>query len=93
MVQVWDLASGRARRTCEGHTDWVHSVALSSDGRRVLSGSEDGTTRLWDTETGVERCRCEGHTAGVTSVALTDDGRLALSGSKDGTAKLWELPG
>lgn len=31
-----------------GHTDAVYSIALSSDGRTVLSGGRDATLRLWE---------------------------------------------
>ena len=30
-----------------GHRLWVSSVAVSSDGRWIASGSQDGTIRLW----------------------------------------------
>jgi WD40 repeat protein len=44
---LWDVDSGQAREF-RGHTDWVNSVALSSDCRHGLSGSADHTVRWWD---------------------------------------------
>ena len=31
-----------------GHADWVSGLALSPDGKRIASGSLDGTVRLWN---------------------------------------------
>ncbi|KAG2117466.1 hypothetical protein DEU56DRAFT_748096 [Suillus clintonianus] len=33
-----------------GHTDSVRSVAISPDGKRIVSGSWDKTIRVWDIE-------------------------------------------
>jgi WD40 repeat protein len=63
-----------------GHTNYVRSVAFSPDGRRGLSGSDDGTLRLWDLETGEEVCRFTGHRDLVYGVAFAPDGRRILSG-------------
>ena len=54
------------------------SVALSSDGRRALSGSLDRTMRLWDTESGKE-LKCRGAWV-MQSCAwrLLSDGRCAF---------------
>ena len=35
-----------------GHTDRVYSVGFSSDSKRIVSGSKDGTIRIWDAVTG-----------------------------------------
>jgi WD40 repeat protein len=50
---VWDLGTGRCKRTLEGHTDLVTALALTGDGRAVL-GFEDRTLRVLDLDTG--RC-------------------------------------
>jgi hypothetical protein len=37
-----------------GHSDTVLSVALSRDGKRAASGSEDRLVKIWNAETGAE---------------------------------------
>ena len=43
--RIWDLESGACRSTLQGHTNWVYSVAISTDGKTVVSGSHDYTVR------------------------------------------------
>ena len=68
---------------CEltGHTGWVHSIAVSPDGKWAASGSEDKTVKIWDLETDECRSTLEGHTNRVWTVAVTPDGTRVLSGS------------
>ena len=42
---MWDLASGEVKSTLKGHTDTVRSVAISPDGKTIVSGSYDNTVR------------------------------------------------
>ena len=72
------------------HSMRISSIALSADGKRVLTGSKDNTVKLWETSTGAMLRTFEGHTDPVNSVALSGDGRQALSGSDDKTLKLWD---
>ena len=41
-------------RTLAGHSGFVSSVAISADGKRVVSGSSDKTVKIWDVETSTE---------------------------------------
>lgn len=90
-VRLWALESGRELRRFEGHADLIWSIALSPDGRRALSGSEDNTVRLWEVGSGRTIFCLRGHTGWSWSVAFSPDGRRALSGSDDKTLRLWNL--
>jgi WD40 repeat protein len=73
-----------------GHTSGVSSVALSSDGSRIVSGSDDRTVRIWDAASGTVQHTLEGHTYRVTSVAFSSDGLRIVSGSADETVRIWD---
>ncbi|KJA17515.1 hypothetical protein HYPSUDRAFT_124978, partial [Hypholoma sublateritium FD-334 SS-4] len=79
----------------KGHTSNVTSVALSTDGRQIASGSSDKTVRIWDLETGKQVGEpFRGHTDYVYlqySVAFSPDGRRVVSGSGDETLRIWDL--
>jgi WD40 repeat protein len=85
-----DAHDGRLLRSLEGHTAGVFAVALSPDGRTIVSGSFDRTVKVWDARDGRLRRSLEGHTDGVIAVALSPDGSTIVSGSDDRTVKVWD---
>jgi WD40 repeat protein len=66
-------------------------VAVTPDGRRAVSASDDRTLKVWELETGRELHTLEGHAFPVKAVAVAPDGRRAVSASVDRTLKVWEL--
>ncbi|HZE17591.1 MAG TPA: WD40 repeat domain-containing protein [Mycobacterium sp.] len=47
-LRVWDAGTGLpVGAPLTGHPNWVTSVALSPDGKLIVSGSADNTLRLW----------------------------------------------
>jgi len=71
--------------------DFVNTVALSNDGHRAVSGSDDKTIKVWDLAQGTCERSLEGHAFYVNCVVLSPDGRHIMSGSSDHTAKLWDI--
>jgi len=80
--KLQDAATGRPIRTYEGHTDAVNTVAFSSDGAFVLSGSKDKTVKLWDAASGRLVRTFEGHTAAIDEVEFAPGGERVLSSSR-----------
>ncbi|MFP5272998.1 WD40 repeat domain-containing protein [Coleofasciculus sp.] len=73
------------RRTLTGHSAVVNSVAVTPDGKRVVSGAEDYTLKVWDLETRKivasfkgdgELLACAVAPDGITIVAGEASGRL-----------------
>ncbi len=82
---------GRLIRTLQGHSDWVNAVAVTPDGFRAISASDDRTVKVWDLLSGIEVLSFEGHQDFVTSVAVTPDGQRAITGSEDQAIEVWDL--
>jgi WD40 repeat protein len=74
------------RFVLRGHTDYVLSLAVSGDGRRLVSGAMDETVRVWDAGTGRKVAVLRGEL--VISVAISPDGRRLYIGSKAGTIRM-----
>lgn len=95
----WDLRSweydylhtqfeGKSGNTLYGHSGRVTSVAVSPDGTRIVSGSNDGTLRVWSVETGEELLLLGGLIGPVAKVAFSPNGN-EVSCSDHNTVTVW----
>ena len=92
-ITVWDAQTWEEVATLAGHTEAVTACAYSSDGRRIVTASEDTTLKVWDAESGEEIATLSGHTWHVNACAYSPDGRRIVSGSCDRTLKVWDAEG
>ncbi len=91
-VSEWAYASPVQLRQFN-HGGPVYAVAISRDGKTVVSGSTDQTVRIWDATTGQQRFQLNGHVGAVHAVALTPDESLIVSSGADKTIRLWDVAG
>lgn len=82
-------------QTLSGHNKYVTSLAMTPNGKFIVSGSADSTLCIYQRSlvTGqyFSMDCVPGHTDEITSVAISADASRIVSGSKDGTIKVWEL--
>jgi hypothetical protein len=74
----------------QGHQAGVDRIALSPDGRLLVSGALDRTVRIWDVATGQELRRMD-HPDTVHHVAFAPDGRTVASACMDRVARVWDV--
>jgi WD40 repeat protein len=100
-IHIWKLGvPWRCVKTILHNKKGVASVAVSKNGRKIVSGSSDYTVRIFDTETGEEDACLLGHeglvrcviilpAADTTGAADDDDMDAIVSTGYDGRTILW----
>src|SRR5262249_15405297 len=72
------------------HNGAVLHVAFSSDSRRLLTASPDGTARLWDATTG-QPIAVLPHPGSVWYAVFAADGNSIITGCEDASVRVWPL--
>jgi WD40 repeat protein len=85
-AQKWECV-----KTLIAHTWVIYGVAITPDGKNIVSCSEDETIKIWNLETGELEKTLTGHSGEVLAIAISSDGQTIVSGSYDKTVRLWNL--
>ena len=88
-LRLWSTESGEEVRSFNINGS-VRSMAISSDGRYVVTASSDEGVQLWSVNTGEELQRFEEYADFLTQVVISSDSRYLLISSFK-TACLWIL--
>ncbi len=75
--------------TLTNHAAGINAVCFSSDGKSMMTGSDDQKIKIWATDTWREVASLTGHDAAVWTLAVSPSGDLLASGSSDNTIRLW----
>jgi WD40 repeat protein len=92
---LWQIPSGKEWATLKlkaKETNLEVAMAMSTDGKTLAAGADDGTIKLWDIVTGKEVTAISGQ-EGCLALAFTDGGQTlaSASGVDNGIIKLWDV--
>ncbi|XP_052727438.1 THO complex subunit 6 isoform X2 [Vigna angularis] len=74
----WDVETGKLKMVFKGHMEYLHCIVARNSSNQMITGSEDGTTRIWDCKSGkctqvidpVKHLKLKGSASWVGCVAL-----------------------
>ncbi|CCH44752.1 putative WD repeat-containing protein [Wickerhamomyces ciferrii] len=102
-IKIYDLQKRKELGTLLGHQGSITSLKFSnedlmsgndsktSNGKWLLSGSEDGKIIIWRTKDWEIFGTLKGHQGRINDLAIHPTGRIAVSVGDDKTIRLWNL--
>jgi RNA polymerase sigma factor (sigma-70 family) len=91
VIRLWDVATGEEMCPNLGDRNRVGGIAVTPDGRTVITGGQDGTIRFRDLKTGDEKRRIERPTEPVRFLTLSADGKTLVSGGEFHPTRFWNV--
>jgi len=92
VIRLYDFATGQIARVFrDPGGNIVMALDFSPDGRRILSGGQDGSVLLWDVEGAAPPRKFQGHGNDVYCVRFLSDGKRIASCSDDMTLRIWDV--
>src|SRR5262249_43446588 len=94
-VKLWETDGASESRCLRGHSNGVLAVAVSPDGRMLLSGSgrlrgnAPGEVKLWDLHSFPEMPPRIETSGSLLTVAISPDGQHAAAADEHGMLWLW----
>lgn len=76
-------------RTYKAHEQRINALASMAVGRRIVSGSEDGTLRVWHLDSDEAVLELQGHDGPPQALAAFPDGQFMASGGRDHRVMIW----
>src|SRR5262249_53821449 len=90
-VHTLDLATRQETRPTFGQRQ--RAMAMSADGRRLLTGGSDKAATLWDLATIRPLTPPMEHQDEIRGVAFTPDGHTLLTATENGQLRFWDSTG
>src|SRR5262249_13893706 len=93
----WDRDAVKLRHRVEAHADGIALLALSADGKALVTGAASRrTARLWalggEGKPPVLSSSLKDHPTAITAVAISPDGKRLFTAGADRIIRAWEAP-
>ena len=89
-IRCWRVEDGALMGTMDAKSH-VWDIAVSGDGKWVVSGMTDGMVIVWSAASYEKVIAFAAHTSAVGAVDVSPDGTRIATGSEDKTACIWSL--
>ena len=76
--------------TLEGHPK-ASTIAVSHDGKTLVSGGSDKAIKVWDVQTGQLKRTLQSDSGTIAALAIAPDNKTIVSGSGDRMVRIWDL--
>ena len=73
------------------HDAGIWRLAYLPDGRRIVTGSKDGTVKVWNLEDGEQEGTSMKHQSEIRSLTVTRDGTKIITSYDGGVIKMWNV--
>lgn len=90
-VSIFDRGHREIMKLLARYDDVIVSLAFSSDGRTVVSGTHSGLVQSWDIETGMIRHRFGVRTRPITRLAFSPGDKILISSGFEDFVTAWDV--
>lgn len=89
-IHLLDVRNRKPLPPLAGSTE-TKCIAISPDGRTLVSGHNDAVLRFWNLPKRTLLAELVGHERPISEIIFSADGRTLLSSGDDGTIRLWSV--
>ena len=90
-IKLLDVVEGARFRALAGHRTHTHSVAFSSDGKRLAAGGQGGAVRVWEVATGQLLHQPAADDGDIVRLAFSRDGQRLAAATDENAIAIFDL--